>query len=799
VADKPAIAAAVEKPPVRRVEGAPAPELVKEHRCIHDEPSHQAGIAADLKRNAHVVQRRTAAEERAFRAQAPQPIRIVLSTEDLTTTSQYCTATNDVRPTFSNGATTTCAAADVLTTAKRNLLVNTILPEALTRLAARISVNRLTSNLVVGSSCGDHTIPSAHSSTGVANADYVLYVSAGPIGGSTLAWAGSCQTESGTGRPIVGRANFDPEHLEYATASELEGLLDTAVHEILHALGISGGFFGANGRSSTTTKRGKPVTELDSTMAALLAEARSFTGCSTLTGVELEDEGSSGSAGSHFERRLYKDEIMTAAGGSKLSSFSLLALQDLGVGYTVNTAAAEPMVWGKATGCGFHTEKCNTAAGGAGTYFCFEASSSVQGCSFDKTSIGYCTVGTVSNLPSYFQYYSGEPTKGGTSSFMDACPYYQGYSNRNCTDADYDASTNLYLAGNTFAADSRCHMATNLLRSRYSPASSGPRCLQTRCTSGGLVEFKVNGSAYVTCPSDGATAGSIPGYDGTVTCPKASDMCATFSSTTMTTTAAAASASTTGAAAAPTTMLAGTTAAGNSTSNTTTTAVPVTTVIVTTINPIVTSMTPTTTTAAASADATSAAASTTTAATSAPTTTTITTASPLTPAPTPQASQRVIDGYIRIRGSVFAVFLASSARTAQLRSALQVDLAALLDVAAQGVIVVDLSLGSLRVNFTVTSAALSLARPSSSGEPVSAADLSARIATMASSADASWLQSTSDVYATESSETLSVAEASASTPADSSTTESPASISSAAAPPVAAVLGALCLLVLPLL
>jgi hypothetical protein len=105
-------------------------------------------------------------EGRHFVARAPESIRFVISTQDLELSSQYCTAVGDTRPDF-QGATLTCAASDVLTAAKKDLLLNQVLPVALERLAARIKVARLTSNLMVGSrGCSGFTVPAAHKSTG---------------------------------------------------------------------------------------------------------------------------------------------------------------------------------------------------------------------------------------------------------------------------------------------------------------------------------------------------------------------------------------------------------------------------------------------------------------------------------------------------------------------------------------------------------------------------------------------------------------------------------------------------------
>lgn len=43
----------------------------------------------------------------------------------------------------------------------------------------------------------------------------------------------------------------------------------------------------------------------------LTSRLRSYFGCDSLKGAYLEDEGESGSAGAHFERRVFMNEVNT--------------------------------------------------------------------------------------------------------------------------------------------------------------------------------------------------------------------------------------------------------------------------------------------------------------------------------------------------------------------------------------------------------------------------------------------------------------------------------------------------------
>jgi leishmanolysin-like peptidase len=91
-----------------------------------------------------------------------------------------------------------------------------------------------------GQNCRDDesTSPGA----GIENADFVFYVSARQTErchkGLTVAYAAHCQQESALDRPIAGHANLCPESIS-TKPQELQTLLSTVKHEILHALGFS--------------------------------------------------------------------------------------------------------------------------------------------------------------------------------------------------------------------------------------------------------------------------------------------------------------------------------------------------------------------------------------------------------------------------------------------------------------------------------------------------------------------------------------------------------------------------------
>lgn len=116
-----------------------------------------------------------------------------------------------------------------------------------------------------GQNC--HEDPNTKRGTGILNADFVFYVSALQTArchkGLTVAYAAHCQQEGAMDRPIAGHANLCPYSIS-TKPQELQTLLSTVKHEILHALGFSVSLYAffrddkGNPRTPRKNDTGKP-------------------------------------------------------------------------------------------------------------------------------------------------------------------------------------------------------------------------------------------------------------------------------------------------------------------------------------------------------------------------------------------------------------------------------------------------------------------------------------------------------------------------------------------------------------
>ncbi|NXQ94137.1 LMLN peptidase, partial [Sagittarius serpentarius] len=249
--------------------------------------------------------------------------------------------------------------------------------------------------------CGPTGLPDQE---GVRDADFVLYVSALTTERcgheNIIAYAAYCQLEAEVDRqvfplPIAGYANLCPNMIS-TQAQEFVGMLSTVKHEIIHALGFSAGLFAFyrddDGKPLTTryadglppfneslglyqwsnkvvhkavrlwdVRGGKMLCHAVYllTTPRVVEEARKHFNCSSLEGMELENQGGMGTELNHWEKRLLENEAMTGSHTQNrvFSRITLALLEDTGW-YKANYSMAEKLDWGRNKGCDFVMKSC---------------------------------------------------------------------------------------------------------------------------------------------------------------------------------------------------------------------------------------------------------------------------------------------------------------------------------------------------------------------------------------------------------------------------------------------------------
>lgn len=457
-----------------------------------------------------------------------KPIRIVVDISHLVDPKKVCTAVGDVRPNYI-GSDYVCEAEDVMTAEKLNFIQNVTLPLAVFLTQQFLNTKPLDDPLFVEKDvCGSGVdIPDSHVEDGVDDVDFLLYAHAAgeertmSDGSNVVAWAGHCARDL-SGRPLIGQVNIVPSFIPwYGSAAEKKNYVGILIHELFHALGFTSSFL--KSWTKITKRRGKEVHLV--TAPEVVDVAKEHLNCSTLEGVELEDEGGSGTALSHWERRHWRNDIMTGlSGAEKVSRLTLAFFNTLSF-YKANMLRGEPLVWGRNAGCGFVEKRCTADSPRMGFEWCDPESRIEYQCSHDRTAIGTCPYALARNLSDHFRYF-GNTSMVGLGAMMDHCPIVMSVKHGECRDRPTAGERGLYRS--YYGPQSRCIQTTNMVSPEPGIEKTRPRCFRVRCPLGKRLEVLV-GSTWVSCPADGS-AGSVKyppfsGFFGEMKCERADVVC----------------------------------------------------------------------------------------------------------------------------------------------------------------------------------------------------------------------------------------------------------------------------------
>jgi hypothetical protein len=210
------------------------------------------------------------------------------------------------------------------------------------------------------------------------------------------------------------------------------------------------------------------------------AAAAFYFGCDSLPGPELENQDTSTCpiVGSHWEGRSMNGELMAAYASinMRITPATLAFFEDSGW-YKANFAGLaafrKGFEFGYKQGCDFATGRClvpGSSGGlvGQGTPPHFYAenrpAASGQGmlCTMDRRGLGYVQSQRYPyTIPIQFQYYSNDPSRGGSPPTADYCPVVTPYSNLVCSvpaNAASFGSSRYY--GDLWGANSMCLEST---------------------------------------------------------------------------------------------------------------------------------------------------------------------------------------------------------------------------------------------------------------------------------------------------------------------------------------------------
>eukprot|EP00878_Enallax_costatus_P012088 GHUV01012620.1.p1 GENE.GHUV01012620.1~~GHUV01012620.1.p1 ORF type:complete len:518 (+),score=57.56 GHUV01012620.1:562-2115(+) len=212
-----------------------------------------------------------------------------------------------------------------------------------------------------------------------------------------FAWASSCDWDLVTNRPTLGTLVVCPGFFNQTEGEQLA----TMLHEVIHALGFSSSWF-EYWYDQDTGEPYKQVFELAAGVnepAYLVtprakAYAQEYFGCPSLPGAPLD-----AASMSHWNHRgialdLMIPHVVDTLQPSRLTPFTLKALEDTGW-YVANYAVAEEPEHGRGAGCSFLLDSCAAykASDLYSNYVCAPEEYNLDACTPDFRGIAYCDYG----------------------------------------------------------------------------------------------------------------------------------------------------------------------------------------------------------------------------------------------------------------------------------------------------------------------------------------------------------------------------------------------------------------------
>jgi leishmanolysin len=330
-------------------------------------------------------------------------------------------------------------------------------------------------------------------------------------------------------RPIMGYVSLGKNYA-YGKTNAQEFLTMLLIHEISHILVFSDGlfeYFQYSGNVTTTqTINGVSRTLVQTTKVKKVAT--NHFGCNSLVGVELENQGGEGSAGSHWEARIMLGDYMISHDYPEIviSDITLALFEDSGW-YDVNYYTGGLFRFGKGQGCGFLYSSCLSSRK---SNFEWDFCDSVDQpkCTSNNLNRGFCYIREVdSDLPSYYQYFQNSRTGGWEP--VDYCPVTMTYSSQNyyfsgsCIIGE-ESSTETSYPGFSISENSICIESSLIDSSATTPINERAICYKIKCNAENKTINVDIGETTIDCPTDGGEM-EVNGYSGVIRCPPYNRVC----------------------------------------------------------------------------------------------------------------------------------------------------------------------------------------------------------------------------------------------------------------------------------
>ena len=363
------------------------------------------------------------------------------------------------------------------------------------------------------------------------NYDVLIFPKMEFLDEGVLAQAWTCLTFENN-RPMVGVVEIN-QNFTFIKYDSTYSMKYTLLHEISHILGFSYFYFKDLGMLYNETKKAETKYYLRS--PKVIEKAKLHFNCENIKGIQLENQGGSGSVGSHWEARYMLGDYMMSTDYIEvvISDMTLAYFEDTGF-YKANYYTGGLFRFGKNKGCKFLETECVINNGKNTLFpneFCTEAGEFF--CGSSHISRGDCYIINYKRpIDINYRHYTSR-FKGG---FVppDYCPvsfpyedYYEDlnelfYNPHNC---NYGYNYREDEVGEIIGKNSVC-LESSLFPEEYNEYDMlYSLCYQINCDRN-LRQINVYiGNNKITCPTNGGILDNPNGIEGQLKCPDYNIIC----------------------------------------------------------------------------------------------------------------------------------------------------------------------------------------------------------------------------------------------------------------------------------